>query len=729
MSLDKFKTPYDPTKTEKEIYERWEKSGYFNPDICVEKGIIKPDAESFCIVLPPPNVTGTLHLGHALEDSLQDSMIRYARMTGRKTLWVPGTDHAAIATQTKVEKLLEKEGVRRSEIGREAFLEHVQKFAQESHDTIVSQVRATGASLDWSREAFTLDEKRSFAVRTTFKRMFDDGLIYRGYRVVNWDPKGQTVISDDEVTYEERDAKFYTFKYGAEFPFPIATTRPETKLGDTGVAVHPDDVRYKEYIGKTYDMMFCGVPISVKVVADSAVDPEFGTGALGVTPAHSHVDAEMAERHNLKTVQVIDEFGRIMIGGENLKGKKIAEAREVIVAWLKGEGLLEKEEDIKQNVAKADRSGGIIEPLPKTQWFVDVEKEFTIPYSHIPGIASGATTTLKDIMRKSVESGSVTILPDRFEKVYFHWIDNLSDWCISRQIWYGHRIPVWYKGNETYAGIEAPEGDGWVQDEDTLDTWFSSALWPFSTLGWPEETQDLKTFFPNTVMAPGYEILFFWVARMILMSGYLLGEIPFKTAYIHGILRDAQGRKFSKSMGNGIDPLDTIKEYGADALRMALTVGIGPGNDSNFTEDKVRAYKKFSNKIWNVTRFVLDNTEGVPREQPELRDEDKERIAELSTLTKEVTEDFEHYRMYLAGEKLYHYVWHTLADVILEERKDVLFGDDVVARQSAQWTLMHILTTSLKLLHPLMPFITEEIWSSLPFTETDMIMVASWPRT
>ncbi|GMU74415.1 MAG: valine--tRNA ligase [Candidatus Campbellbacteria bacterium] len=727
MIPDKFLKPYDPKATETATYKKWEESGFFSPDVCVEKEVTSPDAEAFCIVLPPPNVTGTLHLGHALEDSLQDAMVRFARMRGKRTLWVPGTDHAAIATQTKVEKLLEKDGLRRSDLGREAFLERVRKFAQESHDTIVSQVRATGASLDWSREAFTLDEQRNFAVRTTFKRMYDDGLIYRGHKIVNWDPKGQTVISDDEVVYEERDAKFYTFRYGKEFPFPIATTRPETKLGDTGVAVHPDDARYKEYIGKTYEMEFCGVPIAVTVIADEAVDPEFGTGALGVTPAHSHIDAEMATRHNLKTVQVIDEFGRITVGGENLKGKKVAEAREAVVAWLREEGLLEKEEDIKQNIAKAERSGGIIEPLPKTQWFVDVNKRFTLPHSTIPGIASGSETTLKEIMRKGVENSAISILPERFEKIYFHWIDNLRDWCISRQIWYGHQIPVWYRGDETFVGMEAPEGDGWTQDPDTLDTWFSSALWPFSTLGWPEETADMKTFFPNSVMAPGYEILFFWVARMILMSGYLLGSIPFKTVYIHGILRDAHGKKFSKSMGNGIDPLDIIATYGADALRMALIVGIGPGNDSNFTEDKVRAYKKFSNKIWNITRFVLEQCEGAPTEQPELTAQDSTCVKELSALTQEITDDMEAYRFYLAAEKLYHYVWHTLADVILEERKAVLSGDDAAAKHSAQWTLMHILETSLSLLHPFMPFITEEIWQSLPNRRHPMLMVSPWP--
>ncbi len=728
MVPEKFLKPYDHTTTEKEVYAAWEKSGFFNPDICIEKGVTKADAEPFCIVLPPPNVTGTLHTGHAFGTAIEDTIVRFKRMRGFKTLWVPGTDHAAIATQTKVEKLLEKEGVRRHELGRNAFLERVNTFAQESHDTIVTQIRSLGASLDWSREAFTLDEKRSRAVRTAFVKMYEDGLIFRKHKVVNWDPKGQTVISDDEVEYEERKAKLYTFKYSKDFPFAIATTRPETKLGDTGVAVHPDDARYKKYIGNTFNMTFCGVPISVKVIADKDVDPEFGTGALGVTPAHSHIDADMAERNDLPSVQVIDEFARITVGGENLKGKKVAEAREVVVAWLREEGLLEKEEDITQNVSVAQRSGGVVEPLPKLQWFIGVNKEFTLPHSNIPGIDSGATTTLKEIMRKSVAEGTITILPERFEKTYFHWIDNLHDWCISRQIWYGHRIPVWYKGDEMYVGLENPEGEGWVQDEDTLDTWFSSGLWTFSTLGWPEATDDVATYHPTALLETGYDILFFWVARMILMSGYLLGDVPFKTVYLHGLVRDEKGRKMSKSLGNIVDPLDLTGKYGTDALRMAMTVGVGPGNDSNLSEEKIKAYKKFANKLWNIARFILERSEDAPAAQPALSAADAERIRELDALVKEITDDMETYRLYLAAEKLYHYVWHTLADVILEERKDALLGDDVAAKQSAQWTLMTILTTSLKLLHPFMPFVTETIWEHMPTKDAPLLMIAPWPH-
>jgi valyl-tRNA synthetase len=727
MVNEKFLKPYDPKTVEPKIYDAWEQSGFFNPDVCVDKGVTKPDAEPFTIVLPPPNVTGTLHLGHALEDSLQDAFIRFARMRGYKTLWVPGTDHAAIATQTKVEKLVEKEGLRRTEMGREAFLERVQKFAQESHDTIVSQVKRMGASLDWSREAFTLDEKRNFAVRTTFKKMYDAGLIYQGERIVNWDPKGQTVISDDEIEYAEEKTTFYYFTYG---PFEIGTARPETKFGDKYVVMHPDDTRYKKYRhGEKIELEWINGPITATIIKDPVIDMEFGTGVMTITPWHSMVDFDIATRHNLDREQIIDQFGRLLpIAGE-FAGQKITEAREKIVEKLRAKGLVSRvEENYVHNVATAQRSGGKIEPQIMKQWFVDVNKSFTPPGTLEP-------MTLKEWMRIVVADKHIDILPDRFEKVYFHWIDNLRDWCISRQIWYGHRIPVWYRSTgahgkqntEVYVGIEAPADEGWEQDPDTLDTWFSSALWTFSTLGWPEDTLDFRTFHPTTVMAPGYEILFFWVARMILMSGFLLGTIPFKTVYLHGILRDEKGKKFSKSLGNGVDPIEISNEYGADALRMSLIVGIGPGNDSNFSLDKVRAYKKFSNKLWNITRFILENGEGTPEEQPELRAEDSARIEELSALTKEVTADFEKYRLYLAGEKLYHYVWHTLADVILEERKAVLVGDDASAKASAQWTLMYMLQTSLKLLHPLMPFITEEIWQSLPNRERDMLMVSSWP--
>ena len=712
---EKLLAPYNPQDTEKRIYPMWENSGFFNPDVCVEKGIADANAPTFSMVLPPPNVTGTLHTGHALMLVIQDIMTRFARMQGKRTLWLPGTDHAAIATQSKVEKILEKEeGKRKQDLGREEFLKRVDAFAQESHDTIVNQARRMGASLDWSREAFTLDEKRNLAVRTAFKKMYDDGLIYCGHRIVNWDPKGQTVISDDEIVYEARKAKLYTFKYSKDFPISIATTRPETKVGDTAVAVNPTDERYMQYIGKEYDAVFCGVPIHIKIIADEGIEKEFGTGALGVTPAHSQIDAEMAIKNNIPTIQVINEFAKMMVGDENLLGKKVSEAKEVVVNWLKAEGLLEKEEEIDQNVSTAERTGAIIEPLPKLQWFINVNKP----------IAERGNKTLKELMLEAVESKNISILPDRYENVYYNWIRNLRDWCISRQIWYGHRIPVWYKGDEVYAGIEAPQGEGWTQDEDTLDTWFSSGLWTFSTLGWPNQTDDLKNYHPTTVLETGHDIIFFWVARMILMSTYLIGEAPFKTAYLHGLVRDEKGRKMSKSLGNIVDPLTLTDKYGTDALRMAMIVGVGPGSDSNLGEDKIKAYSKFANKLWNIQRFVLENTQGYDANAT-LTDEDQKSFDDLNALVTEITEEMEEFKFYLVAEKLYHYTWHEFADIIIERcKKNIAENDNA---DSAKKLLANILPIILKTLHPFMPYVTEELWSLLPEKSSRMLMVEKWP--
>src|SRR3989344_5767047 len=548
---EKFLKPFDPSATEGRIYAEWEKSGYFNPDNLPEGSNKQP----FTIMMPPPNATGVLHMGHALGLTIQDILIRYKRMCGFATLWLPGTDHAAIATQSKVEKeISKKEGKSRHDLGRDELLKRIDAFVAESRSTIEKQIRVLGASCDWSREAFTLDDTRNRAVNTLFKHMYDAGLIYRGNRIVNWDPKGQTTISDDEIVYEERPAKLYTFRYSKDFPIPVATTRPETKVGDVAVAVHQDDARYTAFVGKEYDAVFCDVPIHIKIVADKEVDPEFGTGAVGLTPAHSKIDWDIADRHELShEVVVINEYARMAVEGR-LKDKKTIEARELVAAWLASEGLLEKEEDIVQNIATAERTGGIIEPLPKLQWFVDINKSFIISHSEIPGIASGSSTNLKAMTRISVESDAVHMPQEGFRKAYFHWIDNLRDWCISRQIWFGHRIPVWYRstdahGNpseEVVVGV-APEENGWTQDQDVLDTWFSSALWTFSTLGWPNKTADLETFPPTSFMSPAYEILNLWVSRMILMSGFHLGQVPFKTVLIHGLVRDKQGRKFSKS--------------------------------------------------------------------------------------------------------------------------------------------------------------------------------------
>ncbi len=717
---DKLLKPYNPADTEDRIYQMWEESGYFNPDTCVEKGIVKNGSKPFSIVLPPPNVTGTLHIGHAAMLVIEDIMVRFARMQGRETLWLPGTDHAAIATQSKVEKIIEKEeGKRKGDLGREEFLNRVNKFAQESHDTIVNQVKKMGASVDWSREAFTLDEKRNLAVRTAFKKMYDDGLIYRGHRIVNWDPKGQTVISDDEIVHEERKAKLYTFKYSPDFPISISTTRPETKVGDVAVAVNPTDERYAEFVGKTYEIKdFCGVSLNITIVADESVEKEFGTGALGVTPAHSQIDAEIAQRHNLPTIQVINEFAKMTVGDERILNKKTTDARLAVTEWLREQNLLEKEEDVTQNISTAERTGGIIEPLPKLQWFINVNKE----------IADRDNKTLKQLMLDAVKSGETKILPDRFEKVYYHWIENLRDWCISRQIWYGHRIPVWYKNDEIYCGIESPTGEGWMQDEDTLDTWFSSGLWTFSTLGWPNmESPDLKKFHPTTVLETGYDILFFWVARMILMSQYLLGTVPFETVYLHGLVRDGQGRKMSKSLGNIIDPLDMTAKYGADAVRMSLIIGTGPGNDTKMSEDKIKAYKHFANKLWNITRFIKTYTENIPYNPDftEFTQKDLELITERDELLKTITEEITGYKFYLAGDKIYQYTWARLADVILEESRPIFLegtdADKISRAQFLQKTLQDIITT----LHPFMPFVTEELWSIMQYSDKPLI-ASSW---
>ena len=700
---DKFLKPYNPGETESRIYELWEKSGFFNPDNLPER-----HKESFSVVLPPPNVTGNLHVGHAYEDTLQDTAIRYQRMRGKKVLWLPGTDSAAIATQARVEKNIQKEeGKSRHDLGREELVKRVSEFAKNSENTILSQIRKMGASLDWSRYAYTLDEKRNLAVLTAFKRMYDLGLIYRGNRIVNWDPKGQTTISDDEVIYEERDAKLYTFRYSKDFPIAISTTRPETKVGDTAVAVHPEDERYKKFVGKEYDAVFCDTPIHIKIVADKSVEKEFGTGALGVTPAHSQTDWEIADRHNLDRPQVINEFAKMTVEGR-LNDKKVLEAREAVVKWLKTEGLLEKEEEIKHNISLSERAGAIVEPLPKLQWWIAVNKKFTIAYSEIPGIESNSETTLKEIMRQSVESNAVNMPQEGFRKAYFHWIEDLRDWCISRQIWFGHRIPVWYKEDEIYCDIITPQGPGWVQEEDVLDTWFSSALWTFSTLGWPEKTKDLKLFHPTSFMSPAYEILNLWVSRMILMSGFHLGQAPFRTVMIHGLVRAKSGQKFSKSLGNGVEPVEIIEKYGADALRMGLMVGTAIGNDVKFDEDKVKGYKNFANKVWNIARFVLS--------QDKNGELDKELINEFDKLTKDVTEDMENYRFYIAAEKIYAYVWHRFADEIIEESKK---------RPERNATLYYILENSLKLLHPFMPFITEEIWQELD--KKNLLMIEPWP--
>lgn len=724
---EKLLKPYDPTVEEKVAYELWEKSGYFNPDKMILDGHISESAEAYTIVLPPPNVTGTLHMGHALGGTVQDILIRYKRMNGFKTLWIPGTDHAAIATQSKVEKdIKKKEGLSRHDLGREELLKRVSAFAKESHDTMVNQIKTLGFSCDWSREAFTLDEKRSLAVRTIFKKMYDDGLIVRKNKIINWDPKGQTTISDDEIVYVERKSNLYTFKYSHDFPIAISTTRPETKVGDVAVAVHPTDERYTQYVGKEYDVVFCGAPIHIKIITDESVEKDFGTGALGVTPAHSQIDWEIADRHDLPRPQVINEYAKMTNIPETspVYDKKVTEARETIVSWLKEQNLLIEEKEVDQSVATAERTEGIIEPLPKLQWFIDVNKP----------IAKHGGKTLKDLMLEPVKNGDITLVPSFFEKTYFNWVENLREWCISRQIWYGHRIPVWYPSaglagsgqTEPYCGIEAPSDEGWVQDEDSLDTWFSSALWTFSTLGWPEDTKDLQTYHPTNTLVTAYEIIFFWVARMVLMTEYELKTIPFKTVYFTGVVRDTQGRKFSKSLGNGIDPLDVADKYGSDAGRMALILGTAPGTDMKLSEDKIKGQKLFANKIWNITRFILSNIEDMDV-NTSYTNRDQELLEQWKTELAKITKDIEEYSLHTASEAIYHYIWDTLASSILEESKPLLISEDVEEKQSRQKLLYTLLTESIAVLHPFMPFVTETIWQMLPYKDKELLMISKWP--
>lgn len=715
----KFLKPYDPKETEDRIYKTWEESGFFNPDVCIEKGVTDKSAEPFCMVLPPPNVTGTLHIGHAAMLTIEDIMVRYARMSGKKTLWLPGTDHAAIATQSRVEKNLEKEGIKKSDLGREEFLKKVEKFAQDSHDTIINQSKKMGSSLDWSREAYTLDAERNFAVKTAFKKMYDDEIIYRGHRIVNWDPKGQTVISDDEIVYEERKSKFYTFKYG---PFEIGTARPETKFGDKYVVMHPDDKRYQEYKhGQKIELEWINGPMIATIIKDPVAEMEFGTGVMTITPWHSHVDFQLAEKYKLEKEQIIDKYGKLLPIAQEFAGMKITEAREKIVEKLKEKGLLVSvDENYVNRLATAERTGGIIEPQIMEQWFINVNKP----------IKDRNNKTLKELMLAPVKNGEIKIIPNNFEKVYYNWIENLHDWCISRQIWYGHRIPVWYKGNEIYCGIEAPTEEEWEQDPDTLDTWFSSGLWTFSTLGWPnEESKDLKTYHPTNIIETGYDILFFWVARMILMSEYLLGEVPFKDVYLHGIVRDAKGQKMSKSLGNALDPLEVSVKYGADAVRMSLIIGTGPGNDSRMSEDKIRAYKNYANKLWNITRFVLSSTGDIKYNENfnAYTETDKTLIEERDNFIKEITKEMNEYKFYLVGEKIYQYTWSRFADIIIEESKNILNSDDEVSKISRAQFLLDTLTKILKVLHPFMPFVTEEIWSMMPVHNKKLLIVEKWP--
>ncbi|MDQ5938605.1 MAG: valyl-tRNA synthetase, partial [Patescibacteria group bacterium] len=698
---------YEASQHEQDIYKTWLDSGFFNPDN------LRTDGPAFTISMPPPNATGILHVGHAAGLTIQDAVTRYKRLQGYKALWVPGTDHASIATQTKVEKIIAQEGTDRNTLGREKFLERVKQYVADSQGTIREQIRRMGSSCDWSRERYTFDDGLSRAVNEAFIRMYNDGLIYRGYRIVNWCPRCASTLADDEVEYEEQNAKLYYIKYG---PFVVATTRPETKLADTGVAVHPDDVRYQKYLGQILEIDLAGHKIKVKVFADSAVDPEFGSGAIGVTPAHSWVDYEFAQKNNLEIIKLIDEQGQILGTGGKYKGLSVLEARDKFVADLQASGLIEKIEDIKNNLSVCYRCQTAIEPLTSEQWFVAVDKK-------IPGRGK----SLKELSVEVVKHKDIRIMPHRFEKTYFNWMENLHDWCISRQLWWGHRIPIWYTDDkqiivahdEAEARAKA-NGQNITQDQDTLDTWFSSSLWTFSTLGWPDNTKDLQFYHPTALMETGYDIIFFWVARMILMTEYLLGEKPFSLVYLHGIVRDKDGKKMSKSLGNGIEPIEMIEKFGADALRLSTVMGTAPGNDSRLYEEKIAGYRNFVNKLWNISRFIFSSVNEVKRvkEQPPVKTlADAWILSEFNDLVEQVTTDFHKYNLAAAGEKLYEFTWSKLADWYLELAKFEKNKDDI---------LLYILERLLIMWHPFTPFVTEKIWQQ--FKPEHLIMVEHWPK-
>ena len=714
---------YEPKKYEDNIYEKWQKSGFFNPDVCVEKGITKKDAQPFTIILPPPNATGSLHIGHAMMLAIEDMMIRYHRMKGDKTLWLPGTDHAAIATNAVVEKLLSKDGKTKHDLGREKYVEKVKDYIKKSQDNIRNQVRKMGSSLDWSREAYTWDEDRNLAVRTMFKKMYDDGLIYRGFRIVNWCPHCHSTLADDEVEHEEEIGKFYWIKYG---PFVLATSRPETKLGDTAVAVNPKDKRYQKMVGKKY--MIPGVlgEFEVVVVADEAVDINFGTGAVKVTPAHDFTDYEIAQRHGVPLKQIINEDGKMMDNCGKYAGMTTSEARVAIVADMEKMGLIDHvEENYKHNLSICYRCKNTIEPIPSKQWFIDVNKEFIFNQSKshpIEGFKDKQLVTLKKLMQQVVNNGQIEIIPDRFDKIYFHWIDNLRDWCISRQLWVGHQIPVWYKGDEVFCDINPPAGDGWIQEVDTLDTWFSSGLWTFSTLGWPKpEANDLSVFHPTTVLETMFDILFFWVARMIMMSTYALGEIPFEKVYLHARVLDKDGEKMSKSKPETmIDPLNVCAKYGTDAVRLSLLLGISPGADVRLSEEKIAGFRNFTNKLWNISRFILLTVENpkIEVKKPKAKTlADEWILGKLHETIQKVTDNIEKYNFSFAGETLRDFTWGDLADWYLEIAK---------VEEKKSEILNYILNTILKLWHPFMPFVTEQIWSEI-YGEDKIIMVEQWP--
>ena len=701
---------YDPGTVEKRIYDMWQSHGCF-------KGVIAPDKKPFSIVMPPPNVTGQLHMGHALDSTLQDILTRYKRMQGYAALWLPGTDHAGIATQIKVEEELRvKEGLTRYDLGREKFLERVWDWKNKYGDRIVEQQKVLGASCDWDRSAFTMDETRARSVRETFCELYEKGLIYKGSRIINWCPKCRTALSDAEVEYKEMPGSFWHIRYPIEDSdeeFIIATTRPETMLGDSGVAVHPDDERYKHLVGKNAILPLVGRRLPI--VADEYVELGFGTGAVKMTPCHDPNDYEVGLRHNLEQILCIDEDAKIINGGK-YNGMDRYEARKAIVADLEEQGYLVKVEPYNHNVGCCYRCGTVVEPLTSPQWFVKMKP-----------LAKAAIDVVKD--------GRIKFVPERFTKTYMNWMENVHDWCISRQLWWGHRIPAWYcddcgkitVAREDPCECEYCRSKNIRQEEDVLDTWFSSALWPFSTMGWPDKTPELDYWYPTSVMVTGYDIIFFWVARMIFSGMEQMKKEPFHTVFIHGLVRDSQGRKMSKSLGNGIDPLEMAEKYGADALRFNLITGNSPGNDMRFYVEKCEAMRNFCNKIWNASRFVMMNLTVEDNHLPEkLETEDKWILSKLDRVIKEVCDNMDSFELGVAAGKIYDFIWDDYCDWYIELTKPRLNGDDETAKEGAQRVLLYVLVEILKLLHPFMPFITEEIWQALPH-EGYALMMQSYP--
>ena len=703
---------YEPHEFEDEIYKNWEEKGYFKPSGDKTK-------ESYCIMMPPPNVTGKLHMGHALDGTLQDILIRYKRMQGFNTLWLPGTDHAAISTEVKIIEKLKEEGIDKHDLGREKFLERAWDWTKEYGGTIVKQQKKLGCSADWSRARFTMDEGLSKAVLVVFKKLYDKGYIYKGKRMINWCPCCNTSISDAEVEYEEEPTHLWHIKYkvvGEDRYLTVATTRPETMLGDTAVAVHPDDERYKDLIGKK-----CILPImnkEIPIIADEFVEMDFGTGCVKITPAHDPNDYQAALSHNLEIIQVFDENFKMGDLCEEYKGMDLLEAREAIVNKLKELGNLVKIEDYVHNVGKHDRCKSTIEPKISDQWFVSM-KEMAKPAI------------------EAVKNGDTRFIPQKFEKTYFNWLNNIQDWCISRQIWWGHQIPAYYcdECGHINVDITKPEkcekcgSTKLTQDPDTLDTWFSSALWPFSTLGWPEETEDFKTFFPTNTLVTGYDIIFFWVVRMMFSSLEQTGKVPFKDVLMHGIVRDSQGRKMSKSLGNGIDPLEIIDKYSADALRFSLISGTTAGNDMRFMPEKLEAASNFANKVWNAAKFVLMNLEDYDNnnEKIELCIEDKWILSKLNTLITEVKVNMDNYDLGVALDKIYTFIWNEFCDWYIEIAKTRLYNKENTTRKTAQYVLNKVLGDSLKLLHPFMPFVTEKIYKEL-YNNDESIMISTYPE-